>query len=249
MASENPWAWTVPALRKYLRDAGVSSTGSREMLLSRIEACSRFGGLEKVAKGAKAKPGPAQSKASPRLPVKKQLPKAKASPAGRQAMKAGRPQPKIKIDKQVRQQTKAKVEKTAVTKGGDKKLDKLRTELTSETLAKLKEILKANDQSRNGNKAVLAARVADGRLYGRLPRCPKCYGGKVKFRLQGAGGAWKSLFRMFGGAYGEDKIDDAKEDNVQKPLRYYCTGYYDDDEKVECDWQADKVKREAWEEA
>eukprot|EP00971_Amphidinium_carterae_P028095 552972-Amphidinium_carterae.1 len=45
----------------------------------------------------------------------------------------------------------------------------------------------------------------------------------------------------FGGAYGEDKQDDSKQDNVKRPLRFYCTGYFDDDEKIQCDWQSEKV--------
>eukprot|EP00927_Polykrikos_kofoidii_P062523 TRINITY_DN57333_c0_g1_i1.p1 TRINITY_DN57333_c0_g1~~TRINITY_DN57333_c0_g1_i1.p1 ORF type:complete len:329 (-),score=56.97 TRINITY_DN57333_c0_g1_i1:43-1029(-) len=111
----------------------------------------------------------------------------------------------------------------------------------------LKTLLKNNDQSRSGNKAVLIAKVADGSAFGKLPRCTKCYGGKLKIRLPNDDGELVSLFRKYGGAYGQDKED---EDNVEKaPIekkRYYCTGYFDDDEKVECDWQADTVKRDEW---
>ena len=50
------------------------------------------------------------------------------------------------------------------------------------TLLELKQLLEANDQLKGGTKAVLVARCADGKLYGGLPRCPQCGGGKLKVR-------------------------------------------------------------------
>jgi len=111
---------------------------------------------------------------------------------------------------------------------------------------KLKKMLQANDQSRSGNKALLVSKCADGIVFGKLPRCPKCYGGKIKFRLPGSDGSLVSLFRLFGGAYGEDKENDEREDQISTRKRYYCTGFFDDDAKQDCDWQADSVEREPW---
>lgn len=93
---------------------------------------------------------------------------------------------------------------------------------------------------------MLVEKCADGAVFGKLPRCPKCFGGKIKFRMPGSDGHLNSLFRLLGGAYGEDKVTDAKEDHIKTKRRYYCTGFYDDDEKQECDWQADAVQREPW---
>lgn len=46
---------------------------------------------------------------------------------------------------------------------------------------KLKAVLGANNQSRNGRKAELAERCADGSLLGRIPMCPQCGGGRLRF--------------------------------------------------------------------
>ena len=45
----------------------------------------------------------------------------------------------------------------------------------------LKDILKKNLQSMSGNKDDLVFKVADGIVLGRIPRCPKCFGGRPKF--------------------------------------------------------------------
>jgi hypothetical protein len=46
---------------------------------------------------------------------------------------------------------------------------------------RLKEILGANGQAKNGKKAELAEKCADGELLGRIPQCPSCGGGKLRF--------------------------------------------------------------------
>ena len=59
-------------------------------------------------------------------------------------------------------------------------------EFYSWTIQELKELLEANDQLKGGTKPVLVARCADGKIYGGLPRCPQCGGGKLKVRrIQG----------------------------------------------------------------
>jgi len=55
-------------------------------------------------------------------------------------------------------------------------------EFYSWTIPELKQLLEANDQLKGGTKPVLVARCADGKLYGGLPRCPQCGGGKLKVR-------------------------------------------------------------------
>eukprot|EP00301_Raphidiophrys_heterophryoidea_P027954 c990_g1_i1.p1 GENE.c990_g1_i1~~c990_g1_i1.p1 ORF type:complete len:373 (+),score=69.26 c990_g1_i1:1-1119(+) len=51
------------------------------------------------------------------------------------------------------------------------------------TVDELKVMCKANDQKCTGTKAELSARVADGLVLGRIPRCPSCSGGHPKFDL------------------------------------------------------------------
>jgi len=109
----------------------------------------------------------------------------------------------------------------------------LRQEFRALTNDKLKAILKANDQSQTGNKDVLVAKVADGAAFGKLPRCPSCSGGKIKIRIPGADGGLVSL-------------ENAQKKPNKSWKRYYCTGYYDDDEPVHCRWSSDTVVREEW---
>lgn len=45
----------------------------------------------------------------------------------------------------------------------------------------LKNILMKNMQTRTGNKDDLVLKVADGIVLGRIPKCPKCFGGRPKF--------------------------------------------------------------------
>jgi hypothetical protein len=48
----------------------------------------------------------------------------------------------------------------------------------------LKDLLRANFQSMSGNKDELIYKCADGATLGRIPRCPKCFGGRPKFDHQ-----------------------------------------------------------------
>merc|ERR1712150_56217 len=106
--------------------------------------------------------------------------------------------------------------------------DAKKDEIASWTNDKLKKQLKANDQSQSGNKASLIAKCAFGRAFGKLPRCPKCFGGKVKFRLNDGEGQLASLVAMYGGASAKDK-EEEPADGEKKA--FFCTGYVDDDEK------------------
>lgn len=58
------------------------------------------------------------------------------------------------------------------------------------TANELKEILRIffcnedkNNQPKTGTKDTLAEMCADGKLLGRIPNCPKCAGGKLRFDL------------------------------------------------------------------
>ena len=54
-------------------------------------------------------------------------------------------------------------------------------DLESEKNDALKDALKKNDQASTGNKKELIAKVADGKVLGKIPRCPKCDGGRPRF--------------------------------------------------------------------
>lgn len=68
----------------------------------------------------------------------------------------------------------------AAVEAGDAKHVAADDEYYRWTIPELKELLDDNDQLKGGTKAVLVARCADGSLYGALPRCPRCGGGKLK---------------------------------------------------------------------
>jgi len=112
----------------------------------------------------------------------------------------------------------------------------------------LKKALKANDQSQTGNKAALVCKVAFGKAFGKSPRCPTCFGGKVKFRLTGENGKLVSLATLYGGSTKEVE-DDKKNADMADKMLYYCTGYFDDDEKVDCEWQSNSVELDNWADA
>jgi len=62
------------------------------------------------------------------------------------------------------------------------KIDTFVDKFTSLTVPRLKEMLKANDQPVTGTKSELLARCAEGAALGALPRCPKCQGGRIRFK-------------------------------------------------------------------
>jgi len=225
-----------------------------EQSVANIEVRPKAKAKAKAKAKVKAK---AKAKAKPKAKAK-----AKAKASGRATAKA-KLRAKLKLLVKPEPKAKAKAKSGAgaeATSGGA--APKGKAGMSAKDLAKfeeqkqvygswsndkLKALLKLNDQSRSGNKAVLVAKVADGAAFGKLPRCPKCFGGKIKFRVPGLDGLLLSLFQVMGGGYGQDKEDDKGERQLKERKRYYCTGFFDDDEKMECDWQADTVKREAWE--
>ena len=83
-------------------------------------------------------------------------------------------------------QTKKKIVKKASTIQGYtpaqlKEYKTISDTIMGKSLVILKEELKANDQARSGAKGDLVAKIADGRLLGKIPRCPSCFGGRLRF--------------------------------------------------------------------
>mmetsp|Transcript_23760 Transcript_23760/g.38118 ORF Transcript_23760/g.38118 Transcript_23760/m.38118 type:complete len:282 (-) Transcript_23760:52-897(-) len=65
------------------------------------------------------------------------------------------------------------------------KVQKLEEELSSRTAAQLQFELAKNSQGRAGKKEELTQRVAEGRLLGALPPCPKCEHGQIHWSRLG----------------------------------------------------------------
>jgi hypothetical protein len=57
----------------------------------------------------------------------------------------------------------------------------LKEELAGCKVDELKEMLRKNDQIIGGNKTELINRIADAKVLGAIPRCPRCSGGRPKF--------------------------------------------------------------------
>ena len=79
-----------------------------------------------------------------------------------------------------------------------KKVQALEAQLSSCTTATLIAELQKNDQTRTGKKEELVSRVAEGRVLGSLPSCPRCKHGQVHWsRL---GGWFSGLALVFVGS-------------------------------------------------
>merc|ERR1712232_130572 len=50
----------------------------------------------------------------------------------------------------------------------------------AKTIAQLKAVLESNSQLKGGTKQELVDRCVDGKLFGKLPRCPQCGGGVLR---------------------------------------------------------------------
>ena len=97
-----------------------------------------------------------------------------------------------------------------------KKIQALEDQLNSSTMAALVSELQKNQQTRTGKKEDLVSRVAEGRVLGSLPPCPRCEHGQVHWsRL----GGWFSCPGYFD-----------KEKREQK----------------RCYWRSQELKRKAW---
>ncbi|XP_078595517.1 uncharacterized protein LOC144872818 [Branchiostoma floridae x Branchiostoma japonicum] len=127
--------------------------------------------------------------------------------------------------------------------GGKKRTPKLQDELCEEITEHIggdvepwdiKTVLKLNDQAAGGNDKEITLRLADGILRGGLPRCPKCFGGRLRY------GRPKWEIRPYKGK--------AKRDSPLKGReRFHCPGYFDDDHYVNCTFEAlDGIDRLPW---
>jgi len=104
----------------------------------------------------------------------------------------------------------------------EKDYQALKKNLDKKTMTVLKDELRHNNQRLMGQKKELVERVADGRTYGTLPKCPECRGGLVKIvypKRHGHGGQGKTS----------------------------CSGFMDDGKFVRCSYKSDKnITRAKW---
>jgi len=91
------------------------------------------------------------------------------------------------------------------------------------TVPALKDLLRENRQLLSGNKTELLERCVDGKLYGALPRCPECGGGRLRVHYPSQYGH---------GGQGE----------------FHCPGFYDDDHYQRCSYTSHHVTRDPWRE-
>ena len=94
------------------------------------------------------------------------------------------------------------------------------------TVEKLKELLRSNNQKVSGTKRELIERIADCKLYGCMPKCSECN---------------TAILRVI--------YENNKKYGHSGVGRYYCPGYYDDEAQFQqCLWTGDEsqVKRPEW---
>ena len=89
----------------------------------------------------------------------------------------------IKKTKKTTRSCLTKKYSTFWTEDRDKLFKKNCKKLKNLENVELKKILKENNQSQSGNKSQLIAKVADGMLFGAIPRCERCGAGRPKFDI------------------------------------------------------------------
>eukprot|EP01083_Nonionella_stella_P041413 112283_1 len=122
-----------------------------------------------------------------------------------------------------KKKTKKKTQKkTAASKKEEKKNEQIIEELGELTVQQLKDMLAKNEVRRTGNKKQIMERVADCKMYGVYPRCPKCFGGVMQVK-------YDSPFGHKGQGH------------------WFCKGYMDDDHFRHCHFKSDEVfERKEW---
>lgn len=66
------------------------------------------------------------------------------------------------------------------------KIDAAKEALDGKKLDELKDMLRKNDQAFSGLKMnELVDKIADQQVRGKIPRCPKCFGGKLRYDYNG----------------------------------------------------------------
>ena len=65
----------------------------------------------------------------------------------------------------------------------NKKFEELYKECINFTRVKLQKLCELNELPKSAGKNVLAERIADAMLLGKIPKCPNCYGGRLRYNI------------------------------------------------------------------
>jgi len=119
-------------------------------------------------------------------------------------------------------QERAKNMDPALEKKERKQYAEYEKEFSAMTVSEMKKLLKINGQKMSGKKAELIERCADAKLYGALPKCEECGGGRLQV-----------IYDFPFGHKGQGK--------------WLCKGYYDDGEYSPCFFRSrDPQERPKW---
>jgi hypothetical protein len=91
-----------------------------------------------------------------------------------------------KVFKSSEKPKKVKKQQKSETKQSQTEIDKLKEYeefFMDKNVAELKSILKRNNQVLTGAKNDLVRRCAQGKLWGALPNCSNCFGGKLRYNM------------------------------------------------------------------
>ena len=72
----------------------------------------------------------------------------------------------------------------SISQADEAKLKEFEEFFDSKNMAELKSILKNNNQVCSGTKSDLVERCSQGKLFGGLPNCSVCFGGKLRFNIK-----------------------------------------------------------------
>ncbi len=91
---------------------------------------------------------------------------------------------KLRENKKVKEMKKKKAEsENFMTEERIEKMKAILIKIQNYSNAQLKDLLRKNGQSMSGNKTELLGKVVDGMMFGKVPKCPTCNGGRPKMDL------------------------------------------------------------------
>jgi len=142
-------------------------------------------------------------------------------PASRQQRKRQKTEKKAKKKKSRGRGRRPNHEDDEKVTAEKKKYKQIKDEVAKLKCAELTTELKANHQKMGGKKKELIKRVTDGRIYGALPKCPKCHGGYLTIKYKSA--------------YGHSGQGEVR-----------CPGHVEDNKFLRCHYHSEKVQRANW---
>jgi hypothetical protein len=90
----------------------------------------------------------------------------------------------LKTNEKPKKVQKIKKSENSISSSDERKLKELEESFDKCTIVELKMILKKNNQVCTGTKTDLVQRCTQGKLWGALPNCSKCFGGKLRYNIK-----------------------------------------------------------------